>query len=302
MGVYRRAMTILPYLNHLRSFEASARELSFTRAAQELNYTQSAVSSHVRALEEFIGRPLFVRHPRSLTLTSLGEAYLTTVQHTLAEIDAATEAIMTPRHGKRVVVSCPVSLAANWLPGRLAAFRAAHPTIDVTVHGRIWSDEDPEVADIRISAVRRDDAPARARILWADRLIVLAAPGAEIDGRPLVEPGQLRGAHLIHNLGRPDYWSAVERHFGLNGLQTHGGMRTSSLNVAMELAVLGVGLAVVPTTVARLYLDRGLLRAPFEPVDSPWINVLSDESLLKTREARLLHAFLSDMGGAPSGP
>jgi LysR family glycine cleavage system transcriptional activator len=287
-------MRALPHLNHLRSFEAAARGLSFTKAAEELNYTQSAVSSHVRSLEEFIGRPLFVRHPRSLSLTSLGEAYLTTVQHTLAQIDAATEAIMSPRHGQRVVISCPISMATNWLPNRLAAFRARHPGIEVTVHGRVWSDEEPEVADIRISALRREAVPASGRILFEDRLLVLASPTLRIDGAPWTRPSQMEAVPLIHNLGRPDYWQAVGRHFGLGGLRADAGSRTSSLNVAMELAIRGLGLAVVPETTARLYVERGLLVAPFEPVESPWVTVLSDESLLKTREARLLHGFLRD--------
>jgi DNA-binding Lrp family transcriptional regulator len=36
----------------LRSFQAVAQEASFTKAAERLNSTQSAVSSHVRRLEE----------------------------------------------------------------------------------------------------------------------------------------------------------------------------------------------------------------------------------------------------------
>jgi len=52
-------MKTLPPLNYIRSFEASARHLSFTRAAEELGLTQAAVSGHIRALETFIGRPLF---------------------------------------------------------------------------------------------------------------------------------------------------------------------------------------------------------------------------------------------------
>src|SRR5205823_803652 len=42
----------LPPLNALRSFEAAARQLSFTRAAQELHVTQTAVSHQMRLLEE----------------------------------------------------------------------------------------------------------------------------------------------------------------------------------------------------------------------------------------------------------
>ncbi len=67
-----------PPLNYIRSFECSARHLSFTAAASELGYTQAAVSNHVRALEHYIGRQLFVRYPRSLKLTEVGEAFLPT--------------------------------------------------------------------------------------------------------------------------------------------------------------------------------------------------------------------------------
>lgn len=283
-------MKTMPHLNHLRSFEAAARLLSFTAAAEELDYTQSAVSGHVRSLEEFVGRPLFQRFPRSLALTSLGEAYLPSVRHALAQLDAATEAIMSPRHERRVVVSCPISLSTNWLPPLLARFSARHPGIDVTIEGRVWTDEGPEVADIRIAAMLRDEMPKSATILWADRLAVLARPGAS-----LREPGTLAGETLIHNLGRPDYWHAVGRHFGLRDLDATGGPRTSSLNTAMELAIEGIGLAVVPRMVARRYLDRGLLEAPLgDDIDSGWVNTLSDDSLLTSRSARLLHAFIVD--------
>ena len=58
-------MKYLPPLNYIRSFEAAARHLSFTKAAEELRMTQAAVSGHIRALEQFLGRPL-LRCARSL--------------------------------------------------------------------------------------------------------------------------------------------------------------------------------------------------------------------------------------------
>ena len=43
----------LPPLKALKVFEASARQLSFTRAAEELYVTQAAVSHQIKALEDF---------------------------------------------------------------------------------------------------------------------------------------------------------------------------------------------------------------------------------------------------------
>ena len=59
----------LPPLSSLRPFEAAARLESFTRAAEELALTHGAVSHQVRALEDYVGAPLFARHGKRVTLT-----------------------------------------------------------------------------------------------------------------------------------------------------------------------------------------------------------------------------------------
>ena len=66
----------LPPLGTLRTFEAAARHLSFTRAAEELHVTQAAVSYQIKRLEEDLGLPLFRRLPRHLLLTDEGQGYL----------------------------------------------------------------------------------------------------------------------------------------------------------------------------------------------------------------------------------
>ncbi len=63
-------------LNALRAFEVSARHLSFTRAGLELHLTQTAVSQHVKNLEDRLGKKLFRRIPRGLALTDEGAALL----------------------------------------------------------------------------------------------------------------------------------------------------------------------------------------------------------------------------------
>ena len=72
--------TRLPPLNALRTFEAAARHLSFTKAADELFVTQAAVSHQIRTLEEHLGTVLFRRMKRSLMLTDEGQALLPAVR------------------------------------------------------------------------------------------------------------------------------------------------------------------------------------------------------------------------------
>src|SRR5437588_6847133 len=90
----------LPPLNGLRSFEAAARHLSFTRAADELGVTPGAVSQQVKSLEQALGIALFRRLPRSLVLTSGGEAYLPAIEQAFDIISRATESTAPALRGR----------------------------------------------------------------------------------------------------------------------------------------------------------------------------------------------------------
>jgi len=286
-------MKIAPYLNFVRSFEAAARHLSFTSAAEELNYTQSAISNHVRSLEEYIGRPLFVRYPRSLALTNLGEAYLPAIRNALAEIDTATEAIITTMHEKKVVVSCPVSLAQNWLTRVIAEFNAVHSDITVAIHGRIWRDEEAEIADIQLTSARIEDAPDGSEILWRDKLTVVCAPNFMVREQRLRSPEDLRHANLIHVMGRTDYWLKFAELFGWDDWKPTSGAQTNSLNVSLELAACGQGCVIVPKSLIGTYLDRGLLIEPFQfELESPWSCYISKEVRSGSKSTRLLRNWL----------
>ncbi|MNH17756.1 Glycine cleavage system transcriptional activator [compost metagenome] len=64
----------LPPLNAVRAFASAARHQSFSRAAEELHVTHSAVSRHIRLLEEHLGVVLFERRNRQSLLTPIGQA------------------------------------------------------------------------------------------------------------------------------------------------------------------------------------------------------------------------------------
>ena len=59
--------------DQLRSFLAIVDTGSFTRASQRVNKTQSAVSMHMRRLEEQLGRTLFIKQGRGVRLSQDGE-------------------------------------------------------------------------------------------------------------------------------------------------------------------------------------------------------------------------------------
>ncbi len=114
-------------LNALRTFEAVASQMSFTRGAELLNVTPAAVSTQIRALEQRLNQPLFHRHGRRISLTEAGSKLLPGVQRGLAELRQAVEVIS-------LNLSMMPSFLQKWLMQRLPGFYAANPQMDLRIN------------------------------------------------------------------------------------------------------------------------------------------------------------------------
>lgn len=266
-----------PPLTCIRSFESAARHLNFTRAAAELGYTQAAISTHVKALEHYLGAALFHRRARSLALTEAGSAYLPTVRQALSMIDGATEMVRIGTQSRTVTLSCPMSLAENWLSRRLAGFRHVRPDIDLVVQGTIWDvPVEGGGADLVISMCRDDEIPRGGHRLLQETLGLYCAP--EI-ARGIASTPDLLGLPRILVLGRQEFWTAFEPELGRDLMGAGRAIRTNAMNIALEMAAHGMGAVAAPVDLAQVYVARGLLVEPRAVrTRSRWVYVLTDAS------------------------
>lgn len=129
----------LPPLYALRAFEAAARHSSFTRAAAELAITQSAVSRHVRTLEEHFGCRLFERRGRSLQLSEAARALLPGLRDGFDALERACNALRADDAVLRL--KAPSTLTMRWLLARLSHYRLAHADSEVQLTSA-WMDVD----------------------------------------------------------------------------------------------------------------------------------------------------------------
>lgn len=175
-------------IEQLRTLLAVARTLSFTRAAQELGIGQPTVSQHVRKLEAAVGRTLFLRDTRTVTLTADGEALagfartIVSVQQEASDFFAGS----VLRGRLRFGVSDDLALTA--LPRILRDFRRLYPRIDLELtvsqsghlHRRL------ESGHLDVAFVKHQPGDARASVVRRDRLIWAAAEGTVVEpGRPV---------------------------------------------------------------------------------------------------------------------
>lgn len=119
---------LLPPLNALRAFEAAGRLGSFTKAAEELNVSHSAISRHVRGLEQRLNVHLFRAQNTGVTLTDQGRAYLSEITPAFDRIAEATEELSIPPKGT-VTLTTENTIAQKWLIPRLGNLKARHPEV-----------------------------------------------------------------------------------------------------------------------------------------------------------------------------
>ncbi|ROO88639.1 DNA-binding transcriptional LysR family regulator [Actinocorallia herbida] len=235
---------------------AVAEEGSFTEGARAVLVSQPALSHQVKALEQELGRPLFVRGPDGARLTPHGERFLPHARAALAASRAAVAAARdTARlEGGELRVAALHSMAMGLVPPALGAWRLAHPAVRValTEYAHI---------DLLTAAMAHGDAdigvgtePAGwsgpLRVLGEEELM-LVLPA---DDPLLRRPG---GVPLELLADRP--WVLYAADFGLAPLLAkvfaHAGFvpraaaRVHHTATAVELAAAGLGPALVPADV-----------------------------------------------------
>jgi DNA-binding transcriptional LysR family regulator len=119
--------------DQLRSFLAIVDTGSFTKAADRVHKTQSAVSMHVRRLEEQLGCALFVKQGRGTKLTSEGESLIDFARR-IIQVEAGAVAALS-RKGLRgsTRLGIPDDYAESFLAEILGRFNRRHPLVEVSV-------------------------------------------------------------------------------------------------------------------------------------------------------------------------
>jgi DNA-binding transcriptional LysR family regulator len=167
----------------LRTLATVARCRSFSEAGRYLELTQSSVSEHVRRLEHHLGRRLFVRDTHSVTLTADGEAMLAHAGVILQAISRAETQFRASKLKGRVRLGSSEDLALGPLPSVLAAFRDAHPDVELEITmgmtARLYELLDAGSIDLLIGKRRMGDR--RGVPLFTGRLEWLARTGAIVD-------------------------------------------------------------------------------------------------------------------------
>ncbi len=254
----------LPSLTWLRTFEASARLLSFTAAADELALTPSAISQHVRLLEDWLGDALFQRVHGGILLTDAGAALLPSVTGALDMLELGVGDLF---HSQRppLTVRFPASLASLWLAPRLHEFQCAHPEIPLRIITGVWpADNESMTAELEIRHGLGSWAGYNSERLSHDVVTPMVAPelcGESFDDDAI---GLLHQYPLLHVFGYERGWPDWLESHAAGKLKELNTLQLDSEMVAATIAENGRGVTLGRLPQFQGLLDSGRLVAPFQ--------------------------------------
>ncbi|HZT56086.1 MAG TPA: LysR substrate-binding domain-containing protein [Burkholderiaceae bacterium] len=283
-------MRELPPLNALRVFDVAARCRSFSQAARQLCLTQGAVSRQIQTLEQYYGFALFVRHPRqSLILTPEAQMLAPVVRESFARIEESTRRLTQ----RSAVLSLKMpTCAMPWALPRVMRFRSAEPDIDLQLTTTFAHSVDfaSEPFDAAIVYGESGAAGHVERLaLFAEVLTPVCAPSLR-DARPLDRIDDLAGHTLLHPTRDHADWRRWLDAAGAPHLSADSGQTFETMDLAMNAAARGFGVAIGDCTLMADDLAAGRLLCPFDlqlPTGQHYYLAIPERSARSDKLARL---------------
>lgn len=254
----------VPPLNPLRAFEAAARTGSLTKAAEELHVTPTAVSRHVRSLENYLDCELFERKPSSLVLTPAGRTYAASLTKAFEEISRATRNLRASTKALHLSVHSYTTFMVRWLMPRLASFQLEHPEVHIklsTGYDEIKLDRDRVDVWIRYGKGRWRGVDVHP--VFMDRLRPFASAALPGVDQLAAHPERLGNYVLLRHSRRTEDWNHWLERQGIALPPTTKTLDFDDLALVFEAVASGLGIGI--TQEAYLYQDivRGKFVCPF---------------------------------------
>ncbi len=249
----------------LRLYEAVVKTGNLTQAARAHHLAVGAASRRISNFETLIGTPLLERYARGVRPTLMGLKVVESVRRILDEVNGLSGISQNLRQGltQHVRLLCNGVAITEYLPEIIRKFRDRHPDVMVEIEeSRSWETAkalQQEYARIGITAIAENPGMGLQQFEYAAEPLVLVA-------------------HRNHPLGRRQKVRFTDtldyEYIGLEPASViHGPLReearqagkvfritaqVGSLYHACRMASAGLGLAVVPESLARS------LKASFE--------------------------------------
>ena len=252
-------------LTMLRALAAVYEAGGVRPAGRHLGVTHSAVSRHLRELEDWLGTPVVEpgRQTRSAVLTPEGAELGRAALACLRDLDNAVARVRESRRPNTVTIATTPSFAVRWLLPRLGRLQTDHPGLEISV----IVDQRPqpprdEGADVSIRMGQGPWPDSTGTALMDDTLFPVMNPGYWREAGKPKTPADLARLRLLHDRDPNGRWAAWRQQFGPATLDVRRGARFTSSDLVLRAAEQGLGVALARGRLAADAIATGALMRP----------------------------------------
>ena len=246
----------------LRLFVRVAHTGSFSAAARELDLSQPSVSRIIAALEEEVGAALVTRTTRAVTLTDVGNDYLTRVEAILVSLEEADHAARGSRELRGSLrVALPASFGVREIVPVMPGFLARHPALNVSL---LMSDQRQDTikegVDVALRLGELADSSATARLIGRTQRLVAASPTyLKARGMPETPADLAAHAAIVGPAGTTAGTWSFQKDGQSVSVRINSRLTVSFNEAAVAAAVAGIGIVTTALWGCRAELASGSL-------------------------------------------
>lgn len=249
-------------LRHLRYFIAVAESQNFGRAARQLHISQPPLSRAIQQLEAHLGTALFLRVGRGVQLSAAGTQFLHDARRMLADLQRAERNAARTARGETGTVRIGFVSTALYsvLPGLVRQLRLALPGVELILEEQTIGDQHLALQAARIDlgiALCPQPAPGIAhRVVHQEALLACLPadhPHARHPNRPLPLQTLRDEAFVLFPRERsPGLFDHILGLAEAAGFTLRSGQQAVQMQTIVGLVSAGLGLALVPASIAAL--------------------------------------------------
>lgn len=290
-------------LHQLRYFVAVAQTESFSRAAIQCHVSQPSLSQQIGKLEKQLGRKLFDRLNRRVTLTDAGRVLLNQAGKILSAVEDTEKRLRDADdfQDARLCVGAIPTIAPYLLPGALQQFSQSFPEVELMVQEDVTTSLLAALVagevDVALMALPIEDERIEMETLFTEPLWLALPPGHALAERKRINAAHLRDERFIvlgdmHCLG-----DQVLSFCRVNNCGPRVGCRSAQIATIEQLIISGHGISLLPQMALPkdVLLPNARRKSTPAPVgDAPIYRRLSDGPPTRTIVAAWhRHRYLS---------
>ena len=254
-------------LAQLRTFQAVARNNSFSRAADELHLTQPAISAQISALESALKIRLFERIGKTIALTEPGRVALACADDIALRLAQMRRELddLGELHAGRLQIGASMVVGVYLLPEALAHFKQTYPQVELTVKvepgrqivERILRNE----LDIAIvgEVSRFNDARIAFKPFIQDELIVIAPPDHPLTEAGCVTPLEMAALPFVLPASNSASGESIQEQLKAADISLKSVIELGNTGAVKHAVEAGLGLSIVSRMAVLRELQEGRL-------------------------------------------